>query len=151
MRPTESLYFADGEEGGLVLDLGVETAVRKVNVYSWHRCLNPGFPAHVRKAHRERAAQHYLLYGRGADPETDDGSTAAAPWTFIARVNSDEYFGLLGGDRPAQQASSVTAVAGPIGRFRYLLFVVQPTVGMNHDGKPLEFGTFCGEIDVYGE
>lgn len=149
--PEESLYFADGEEGGLVLDLGAEVAVRKVNVYSWHRCLNHGFPAQLRQAHRERAAQHYLLYGRGDDAAADAGGTVAAPWTFIARVNSDEHFGLLGENRPAQQASSVTAVAGPIGRFRHLLFVVQPTVGMNHDGRELEFGTFCGEIDVYGE
>jgi ferric-dicitrate binding protein FerR (iron transport regulator) len=149
--PEESLYFADGEEGGLVLDLGAEIPVRKVNVYSWHRCLNPGFPAHLRQAHRERAAQHYLLYGRGADPAETDGKGGAPGWTFIARVNSDEYFGLIGVERPAQQASSVTAARGTLGRFRHLLFVVQPTVGMNHDGRELEFGTFCGEIDVYGE
>jgi hypothetical protein len=150
--PSESLYFADGEEGGLVLDLGGEVDVRKVNVYSWHRCLNPGFPASLREAHRDRAAQHYVLYGRGEDPSAGpEGTAAHASWTFVARVNSDEHFGLTGIDRPAQQASSVTSARGTLGRFRYLLFVIQPTVGTNHDGQPLAFGTFCGEIDVYGE
>jgi len=150
--PSESLYFADGEEGGLVLDLGGEVDVRKVNVYSWHRCLNPGFPAALREAHRDRAAQHYVLYGRADDPvEAAVGRTIHASWTFLARVNSDEHFGLTGIDRPAQQASSVSSARGMLGRFRYLLFVVQPTVGTNHDGQLLEFGTFCGEIDVYGE
>lgn len=150
--PSESLYFADGEEGGLVLDLGAEVAVTRINVYSWHRCLNPGFPAALREAHRERAAQNYALYGRAADPPDGAGDDpAAAGWTFIARVNSDEYFGLTGSDRPAQQASSVSAARGPLGRFRHLLFVIQPTPGLNHDGRLLEFGTFCGEIDVYGE
>lgn len=150
--PEESLYFADGEEGGLVLDLGAEVAVKKVNIYSWHRCLNSGFPKHLRQAHRERAAQHYVLYGRAGDPQDGAaGEQVNAGWTFIARVNSDEHFGLTGIDRPAQQASSVTAASGLLGRFRYLLFIVQPTAGMNHDGKQLEFGTFCGEIDVYGD
>lgn len=154
--PTESLYFADGEEGGLVIDLGADVAVTKINVYSWHRCLDLGFPAAVREAHRERAAQHYAVYGRADD--AGDASALGAPgqqpgagWSLIARVNSDRHFGLVGSQRPAQQASSLTSARGPLGRFRYLMFVVEPITGMDHDGALHEFGTFCGEIDVYGE
>lgn len=154
--PAESLYFAAGEEGGLVLDLGAEVALTKINLYSWHRCLDPGFPAAVRESHRERAAQHYTIYGRAGDPaEETDLVTAArqagAGWTLIARVNSDRHFGLVGSQRPAQQASSVTSAHGPLGRFRYLMFVIEPITGIDDDGELRNFGTFCGEIDVYGE
>jgi ferric-dicitrate binding protein FerR (iron transport regulator) len=150
--PEESLYFADNETGGLLVDLSQPTTVKKVNVYSWHRCLNPGFGPALREAHRERAAQNYVLYGSAAtEPPTVDGSPADAGWTLIARVNSDEYFGLAGIARPAQQASSITSARGPLGEYRHLLFVVQPTPGVNHDGRELNFTTFFGEIDVYAE
>jgi hypothetical protein len=150
--PEESLYFADNETGGLLVDLGQPTTVKKVNVYSWHRCLNPGFDPALREAHRERAAQNYVLYGSAAaEPPAVDGNPPDAGWTLIARVNSDEYFGLTGIARPAQQASSVTSARGALGHYRHLLFVVQPTPGMNHDGRELNFTTFFGEIDVYAE
>lgn len=150
--PEESLYFADNETGGLLLDLGKPITVSKINVYSWHRCLNPGFDPGLREAHRERAAQNYVLYGSVGDepPAVGDAPTASG-WTLIARVNSDEYFGLAGIARPAQQASSITSARGTLGQYRHLLFVVQPTPGMNHDGRELNFTTFFGEIDVYAE
>lgn len=150
--PEESLYFADNETGGLLLDLGRPITVSKVNVYSWHRCLNPGFDPGLREAHRERAAQNYVLYGSADDAPPAIGETpTASGWTLIARVNSDEYFGLAGIARPAQQASSITSARGTLGHYRHLLFVVQPTPGMNHDGRELNFTTFFGEIDVYAE
>ncbi|MDA1039993.1 MAG: hypothetical protein O3A37_06875 [Planctomycetota bacterium] len=150
--PEESLYFADNETGGLLLDLGKRITVSKVNVYSWHRCLNPGFNPDLREAHRERAAQNYVLYGSADDePPTVGDLPTAAGWTLIARVNSDEYFGLAGIARPAQQASSITSARGALGQYRHLLFVVQPTPGMNHDGRELNFTTFFGEIDVYAD
>jgi hypothetical protein len=70
-------------------------------------------------------------------------------WTLIARVNSDDYFGLSGVQRPAQQASSISSTRGSLGRFRHLLLIAQPTSGRNHDGSDLSFNTFFGEIDVY--
>jgi hypothetical protein len=79
------------------------------------------------------------------------GNPPDAGWTLIARVNSDEYFGLAGIARPAQQASSITSARGAVGEYRHLLFVVQPTPGMNHDGRELNFTTFFGEIDVHAE
>lgn len=148
--PSESLYFTDGDTGAVVIDLGVAVSLSKVNVFSWHLCRNPGFPQDLREAHRERAAQNYVLYGFVGDEAPDVGDDpAAAGWTLIARVKSDEYFGLTGISRPAQQASSIASARGSIGRFRHLLFVVQPTKGTNHDGSKLDFGTFFGEIDVY--
>lgn len=150
--PEESLYFADAQTGGLHLDLGEPVAIRRINVYSWHRCLNPGFEQELRQAHRERAAQNYVVYGSvAAQPPAVDGPLADAGWTLIARVNSDAYFGLTGMARPAQQASSITSGRGTIGEYRHLLFIVQPTVGTNHTGEDLSFGTFFGEIDVHGE
>ena len=61
-----------------------------------------------------------------------------AGWTRIARVNTDEYFHVAEPlERPSQQACSITAARGEIGRFRYLLWVVHG-------------GTFFGEFDVFG-
>jgi len=148
--PTESLYFFNEDMGGLHVDLGQEVAVAKVNVFSWHRCRNPGFPPDLREAHRERAAQNYVLYAHsGAEPPEVGANPAATGWTLVARVNSDEYFGLTGTARPAQQASSITSARGAIGTFRHLLFVVQPITGIDHDGTERDFSTFFGEIDVY--
>jgi hypothetical protein len=148
--PTESVYFTDGQVGGLVVDLGCVVPVRNVNVYSWHLCMNPGFVRQLRDAHRERAAQNYILYGSSADEPPEVGPEPAdSGWTLIARVNSDEYFGLSGVRRPAQQASSISSARGSLGRFRHLLWIVQPTAGVNYDGSVLNFGTFFGEIDVY--
>jgi hypothetical protein len=62
---------------------------------------------------------------------------------------SDDYFGLSVVQRPAQQASSISSARGSLGRFRHLLWIVQPTSGRNHDGSDQSFNTFFGEIDVY--
>lgn len=150
--PSESLYFAHGETGCLILDLGATVAVAKVNVFSWHLCLDSGFKKPLREAHRERATQKYTLYGSADEkPPSIDGELSEAGWTLLARVNSDDYFGLTGIERPAQQASSVTSARGALGRYRHLLFVVQPTTGLDSDGGMSGFGTFFGEIDVYAE
>jgi hypothetical protein len=150
--PPESLYFADNETGGLMIDLGVAVPVTKINVYSWHSCMNPGFPDDLRQAHRERAAQNYVLYGHpGDEPPGVAADPADSGWTLIARVNSDAYFGLTGIARPPQQASSISSARGTLGKFRHLLVIVQPTTGIDNDGTQQNFSTFFGEIDVYAE
>ena len=159
--PQESLYFTDNQTGGLLIDLGRAVPVTKVNVYSWHRCMNPGFPDDIRQAHRERAAQNYVLYGHAGDEPpvvpaeaaflTDPADPASTEWTLIARVNSDVYFGLTGIARPAQQASSISSARGTLGTYRHLLMIVQPTPGIDDDGSEQNFSTFFGEIDVYAE
>jgi hypothetical protein len=150
--PDESLHFANDQTGGILIDLGESADVTKINVFSWHRCLNPGFEPQIREAHRERAAQKYVLYGSAeSEPPQAGDDPLKKGWTLIARVNSDEYFGLVGIARPAQQASSITSARGTLGRYRHLLFMVQPTAGVNHDGRELNFATLFGEIDVYAE
>ena len=65
-------------------------------------------------------------------------SPRRAGWNRIARVNTDRFFEVHEPlERPAQQACSITAARGEIGRFRYLLWVT-------------EGYTFFGEFDVFG-
>ena len=144
--PTESVYFAREESGCLLLDLGSRVAVSKVNAYSWHRNIE------IDTDHT-RATQKYDLYGFAGDTAPgSDGSPAAAGWTLLARVNTDSYFGRSREFRPAQQATSITAAGGSLGRFRYLLWVMQPT---RDEAKPDDElsrnldNSFFGEIDVY--
>jgi hypothetical protein len=144
--PAESVFFARSESGCLLLDLGSEVAVAKVNAYSWHRNIR------IDNDHT-RATQNYDLYGFAGDAAPAFAkSPAAAGWTLIARVNTDSYFGQSREFRPAQQATSITAARGSLGRFRYLLWVMQPTRDEAHpeDTWPRELdNTFFGEIDVY--
>jgi hypothetical protein len=130
--PMESALFDDNTSGSLLIDLGRVVSVTKVNSYSWHQ-------HEKREQHRHRAQQQFTLYGFAGDQLPDlELPPAKAGWTRIARVNSDRVFGVAEPlDRSAQQACSVTAAQGEIGRFRYLLWDVQ-----HH--------TFFGELDVFG-
>ena len=67
----------------------------------------------------------------------------------LHRVNSDDFFRVMQPiDRPAQQACSITAARGAVGRYRYLLWAVEPTQSIN----PLYLNnTFYAEFDVYAE
>ena len=133
-----------------MIDLGVAVPVTKINVYSWHSCMNLGFPDDLRQAHRERAAQNYVLYGHpGNEPPGVAADPADSGRTLIARVNSDAYFGLTGIAQPPQQASSISSARGTLGKYRHLLVIVQPTTGIDDDGTKRNFSTFFSEIDVY--
>jgi hypothetical protein len=90
------------------------------------------------ESHRHRARQRFTLYGYAGDQLPDITLTPSeSGWTRIARVNSDRFFEVSTPlERPAQQASSITAAQGEIGRFRYLLWEVTGN-------------TFFGEIDVF--
>ncbi len=140
----ESFFFDDNTTGMILLDLGRRIPVKKVNTYSWHR--QEKIPLdHL------RATQKYYLYGSSrATPPGADGNLAAAGWTLIAQVNTDEFFGFpQWAARPAQQAVSITAVnGGPIGEYRYLLWVVRPTRS-DEVGAIATANTFYGEFDVY--
>jgi hypothetical protein len=142
--PNESFFFDVNTSGMILLDLGQKIAVKKVNTYSWHQ--RRDIPRD-----RVRATQKYYLYGsdRATSPGAD-GNLAAAGWTFIAQVNTDEFFGFPHkAARPAQQAVSVTAAGGgPIGEYRYLLWDVRPTRSEELIGP--SDNTFYGEFDVYG-
>jgi hypothetical protein len=139
--PDESVFFEDNTEGSLVLDLGAVVVVEKINTYSWHE--HPRF-----EDIRFRAQQRYRLFGSDRDtPPSVEGDPDQAGWKFIARVNTDEYFGVRNAfERPAQQACSITSPGGSLGRYRYLLWVVEPILlpdkqFLNH--------TFYGEFDVF--
>lgn len=136
--PGESAFFANDEVGGLLVDLGELKPIAKVNSYSWHR-------SRGNEVDRVRATQRFRLYGAARDtlPPAGNGQLGAE-WQLIARVDSNEYFGLTRQDRPAQQASSITSSNGSLGQYRYLLWVVEPT--RDHGDWN---STFYGELDVY--
>jgi len=129
--PNESVFFKSHEQAIFLIDLGKEISIEKINSYSWHQNLRL-------EEHRERARQQFTLYGYAGNevPDCHDHPVQHG-WTRIARVNSDQFFKVHDAlDRPAQQASSITAEKGPVGSYRYLLWV-----GIG--------STFFGELDVY--
>ncbi len=124
------------------MDLGRSVFIEKINTYSWHQAREV--------ANRVRAVQKYILYGYDGDaPPSTEGDLKAAGWTQIARVNSDDFFRVMQPiDRPAQQACSITGAQGAIGRYRFLLWFVEPTRAID----PRYFNsTFYSEFDVYAK
>ncbi len=140
--PHDSVFFKDGTTGVFLVDLGKTVSIKKVNTYSWHQ--HP-----IQVSNRVRAAQKYTLWAFAGDRLPSHKPSPADGWVRIASVNSDEFFEVTDPmTRPAQQAISIRALQGDLGRYRYLLFAVQPTrkqgpnvVHPNH--------TFYGEFDVY--
>ena len=131
--PSQSAFFKTGTGGQFLLDLGQAISISKIQSYSWHQ--------HGKiEEHRERARQRFTLYGFSGDKlPNSDLPLDEAGWTRIARVNSDEFFRVNERlDRPAQQASSIYAAEGELGRFRYLLWDVKTS-------------SFYGEFDVFGK
>lgn len=130
--PRESVFFEDHSSGSYLIDLGQTISIDRINSYSWHQ-------HDSNESHRQRARQRFTLYGFAGDQLPDlTLPPSESGWTRIARVNSDRFFQVATPlDRPAQQASSVTAARGEIGRFRYLLWEVSGN-------------TFFGELDVFG-
>ncbi len=139
-EPSESVYFYDGANGLVLLDLGQTIPISQIRTYSWHRSqFDPDL--------RRRAVQRYTLWGCGeAKPSSLPTSAQPSGWTRIARVNTDTFFRVKEEpDRPPQQACSLFSAAPAIGEFRYLLFEVVPTP--LEEGRPRH--TFFGEIDVF--
>jgi hypothetical protein len=137
--PRQSAFFERLRGGNLLLDLGQAISITKVNTYSWHQ-------DDKRPNNRNRALQYYTLYGCSEDqlPDASRGPGRNRSWKRIARVHTHVFFeedqdgdGVMT-ERPAQQACSITAADGEIGRYRYLLWVTR--------GR-----TFYGEVDVFGE
>ncbi len=131
-QPAENFFFNAGTDGGrLLVDLGSVTAIKQVNTYSWH-------PA-------TRGPQVYTLYASegnagGFDPQPKRGTDPQkCGWKQIAQVDTRPKDGPEGG----QYGVSISDSAGPIGKYRYLLFDIFRT----EDSDP--FGnTFYSEIDV---
>ena len=130
--PQESVFFEnDVKNGSLLIDLGKAISIKKINSYSWHQ------HNHIPE-HNNRAQQKFTLFG-WPDRELPSLEKPAAEsgWVRIARVNSEKFFHVKKLDnRPSQQACSIFASKGEIGKYRYLLLEVNGP-------------TFFGEIDVY--
>ncbi len=132
--PADNFFFNAGTEGGrLSVDLGRVINVRQVNTYSWHP--------------NTRGPQVYKLYasdgqadGFNASPKNGT-DPASVGWKFLADVDTRPKEGEPGG----QYGVSVTGSSGPLGRFRYLLFVISRTEDADQFGN-----TFYSEIDVIG-
>ena len=130
--PVQSAFFQTGQKGSFLMDLGQAINITRINSYSWHQ-------HDLIKEHRERAQQRFVLYGFAGENLPDLSlPPEKAGWTRLARVNSDRFFRVNDRlERPAQQACSIMAANGDIGRFRYLLWEVKRN-------------TFFGEFDVFG-
>ena len=141
--PQESVFFAANVSGQILVDLGGLRQITKVNSFSWHR--NRG-----REDDHVRATQKFALYGFAGDtPPSSVHPPALHGWELIGRVNTDEFFNV--GEprsRPEQQASSITAAGGTIGRYRYLLWDIRPSPNVS---GATEDNTLYGEFDVYAQ
>jgi hypothetical protein len=132
-EPGANLFFAANTWGGRIrFDLGAVTDVTDIRSYSWHP--------------DSRAPQVYYVYGSdGTSPSFDPApgtkkDLASCGWTQIAFVDTRH-----GGDPGGQYAVSITDTAGPLGRYRYLLFDVFQTESDDVWGN-----TFYSEINVIG-
>jgi ferric-dicitrate binding protein FerR (iron transport regulator) len=142
--PAESLFFQTDDSGLILIDLGRIVDVMKVNTYSWHQ-------DRLKPSNHIRASQKYYLYGSAADQLPPvEGNLIDQGWNLIARVNTDQFFGIpITLSRPAQQAISITGAGGSfLGRYRYLLWDVRPTRGEHTN---VSDNTFYGEFDVYAK
>ncbi|PYS23158.1 MAG: hypothetical protein DMF72_10440 [Acidobacteria bacterium] len=130
-QPRRNFFLSAGSGGGrLLMDLGSVIDVAQVNSYSWHS--------------GSRGPQLYRLWaGDGSAPNFDASpkgtvDPASCGWTSIAIVDTrtDEEDG-------GQYGVSISAPAGTLGRYRYLLFDLYPTEVADNFGN-----TFYSEIDV---
>lgn len=130
-EPAENFFFNAGTPGGrLLVDLGKVIEVRQVNTYSWHPST--------------RGPQMYKLYasdGSVADfnPKPKGTDPEKGGWKLLANVDTRPKEGTGGG----QYAVSISDSAGPMGKFRYLLFDISKTESDDDFGN-----TFYSEIDV---
>ncbi len=130
-QPDRNFFFNQGEDGGrLQIDLGKATWVRQVNTYSWHP--------------NTRGPQVYKLYAaaggeKGFDAEPKKGTDPVkCGWKLIASVDTrgkDENGG--------QYGVSISDAAGPLGKYRYLLFDISQTESDDAFGN-----TFFSRINV---
>jgi len=131
-QPSANFFFNAGTDGGRVLvDLGHAIEIKEINTYSWH----PG----------TRGPQVYELYAsdgaagnfnsrpkRGTNPEQ-------CGWQRMASVDTRPKDGDGGG----QYGVSISATAGALGKYRYLLFDISDTEGEDDFGN-----TFYSEMNV---
>ena len=118
--PGRCTWLDYAAEGRIVLDMGADTAVRRVNTFTWHRS--------------DRAPQRFVLYGLTDGAEADPkAKSPELSWAKIAEVDTRK---LGPGGR---HASSIKMEGRPL---RYLLWVIAaPNSG--------DQGSFLTEIDIH--
>lgn len=130
-EPGDNFAFEGKEGGRLLVDIGRSIDIGQVNTYSWH-CLT-------------RAPQVYVLYASNGtagnfQPKPVKGQLPEeCGWDRIAAVDTRPS----SGDTSGQYGVSVSASAGSIGHYRYLLFDILPAETDDDWGN-----TFYSEIDV---
>jgi predicted alpha-1,2-mannosidase len=118
-----SAWF-DGGPARLVMDLGAEIEIARINTFSRHRA--------------DRAPQKFVLYGASGTSSPDAAAeTLGVAWQRIATVDTTP----LG--QGGMHVSSIAAKGEFLGRFRYLLWALDPI-------NKGEQGTFLTEMDVHG-
>jgi hypothetical protein len=128
-------------EGRILADLGKKLRLRQINTYSWH-------------SNGNRTPHVYRVYGGTGDaPNFDPGprngvDPATCGWTPIAWVDTRTAPGgtdLRDGEG-GQTGVSIQGAGGPIGSYRYLLFLTFAT-----EMKDIWGQTFFSEIDIVEE
>ncbi|MEI6713958.1 MAG: hypothetical protein WCO60_09410 [Verrucomicrobiota bacterium] len=133
-----SVVRKNTETGQILVDLGHEVSVNKINTYSWAAGVAP-------ESGGRSVAQKYALYGYpdGEVPRLD-GVLDDHGWDLIGRVDPESLVGANVASE--QQVSSISASSGAIGRYRYLLWSVQPVAGAL---KLADWSALYSEFDVY--
>ena len=133
--PSENFSFAAGtKKGRLQIDLGKPVDIKQVNTYSWHRAV--------------RAPQAYMLYASDGtapdfDPQPKNGKNPEqCGWKLIAQADTRPITG-DGGAGQYGVSISDSGPAGILGRYRYLLFEISPSLKTGANAQ-----TFYSEIDV---
>ena len=122
--PAKSTWFDTKGNSRVLVDLGRDTGIGRINVYSWHSgALSP---------------QRYTLWASDAESAPNAEATDLSKgWQEVAKVDT---FALGEGGK---HGSSINARDGLIGRYRYLLFDLLAN-------KPeWSRSGFLSEIDVY--
>jgi hypothetical protein len=142
VMPENSLELSEGallsnsntNGGKLLLDLGKLQAVAAITTYSWHEWdVDQG----------SRGPQVYTLYASAAekpDPEN------LAEWSRLADVDTRPNQTGVGWN--GQYGACITDSTGSLGKFRYLLVVLQRTASPLQPNVALT-GTLFFEIDVH--
>ena len=134
-EPSENFFFAGGtKRARLLVDLREPIDIKQVNTYSWHRAV--------------RAPQAYTLYASDGTAQDFDAqpkngkNPELCGWKRIAQADTRP----ITGDGPAGQygvSISDSEPAATLGRYRYLLFEIFPSLKTGSDAQ-----TFYSEIDV---
>ena len=122
--PANSTWFDTKGNSRVLVDLGRNTRISRINVYSWHSgALSP---------------QRYTLWASDAgSPPDAEPADLSRSWKEVARVDT---FPLGEGGK---HGSSINSRSGGVGNYRYLLF------DLSANKPEWSRSGFLSEIDVY--